>query len=129
MELRRKGFTLIEVLVSVVLISVVILGIVRIRDQQVAAAHYLDSRMRGELSNTLFLTDGIARYDGKKKSAYDLLKGMRIQKDATRRILETQRRSIRVDTSDPIPGLPVPLRIRKIVLKGEFSSRYYRLDF
>jgi prepilin-type N-terminal cleavage/methylation domain-containing protein len=128
MRIERHAFTLIEVLVSVVLIAIVILGILRIREQHLSAARYLGLRMQKELSNSLFLTDEILRDNGKEKSAYDLLRRMNIKKDATRRILREEKRSIHISAPEPIPGLPIPLQLRRIVLKGEFSSQYYRFD-
>ena len=125
----RSAFTLIEVLVSVVLISIVVLGIARIREQNVAAAHYLSSRMQKELDNTLFLGEGSIRYSGETKDAYTVLHGFGIKKDATREILKAKKREIRVSDPLPVGKLPFSIELRAIRLKDEYSSRYYRLFF
>ncbi len=44
----RRGFTLIEILISVVLISIVILGIAKIREQNISVAKYLSQRVQSE---------------------------------------------------------------------------------
>jgi len=51
----RRGFTILEVLVSVTLISIVVLGIVKIESQNQQIAHYIAGRVKSELANTLFL--------------------------------------------------------------------------
>ena len=42
---KRSAFTLIEVLVSVVLIAIVVVGILKIRERNLEAARYLTERM------------------------------------------------------------------------------------
>jgi prepilin-type N-terminal cleavage/methylation domain-containing protein len=132
MRVQRTAFTLIEVLVSVVLISIVVLGVVKIREQHMAAARYLNSRMQTELANSLFLTGGLAqynRYNGKRKSAYELVKGMNIKKDATRKILREEEREIRLSPPLPIGELPIPLQVREVTLKGDYTAHYYRVNY
>ena len=129
MKTFRRAFTLIEVLVSVVLISVVVLGIAKIRDQNIEAAHYISARISHELENSLFLVKGMEGYRGKEKSAYDLLRGMNIKKTQSRQILREIRRTITVSNPLPIGEIPIPLEVRRIGLKGEYSARYYRLYY
>jgi hypothetical protein len=118
-----------EILVSVLLISIVILGIAKIREQNIAMSHYIASRMKNELSNTLFLKKEFLRYDRSEKNAYDLLRGMGIDKLETREILRKQKRSL--DISDPLPlgENPLPVELRAFHLKGSYSSTYYRIFF
>jgi len=123
----RRGFTLIEVLVSVVLISVVVLGIAKIRDQNIEAARYISARISHELENSLFLAKGTEGYRAKEKSAYELMRGMKINKTQSRQILKEIRRTITVSKPLPIGKAPLPLEVRSIVLKGEYSARFYRL--
>ena len=123
----RYGFTLIEVLVSVVLIAIVIMGIVKIRERNIAATHYLSSRMQQELFNSLFLGKEALRYSKKKKDAYTLLRGLRIDRSATQKILKATEREIHISDPLPIGELPLPLELRAIGLRGGYSARYYRL--
>jgi len=125
----HPAFTLIEVLVSVVLISIVILGIAKIREQNIAAAHYLGSRMQQELDNSLFLGKEVQRFSGEEKDAYTLLRGLGIRKSATREILKETKRRIKISDPLPIGELPLPVELRAIMLKGEYSARYYRIFY
>ena len=124
----RKGFTLIEVLVSVALIAVVVLGILAIRQRTLSSAHYLQERMRGELINSLFLSDEALRYDGAKKSAYTLLKSMGIRKEATVELLRKTQRRITISAPLPLGELPLPIILRAVMLRGEYPSRFYRFS-
>lgn len=128
MRTRRSAFTLIEVLVSVMLISIVVLGIIKIRQENVSMMDYITRRIRGELENSLFLSPLVLRYNGDEKDALTLLEEMHVNRIESRRILKAQRRLIHV--SDPLPtetsGFPVLMK--RIMLKGDFPARYYRFD-
>ena len=126
---HRKAFTLIEILISVMLISLVILGLTKIREQDTVLAQYIATRMRSELSNSLFLTRDALHNSGEEKDAYALLRRFHIRKSRTRGILRRQKRKILVSTPVLLPQLPIPLRLITVTLRGDFSSRYYRLIF
>jgi prepilin-type N-terminal cleavage/methylation domain-containing protein len=128
----RRGFTLIEVLVSVMLISVVVLGIARIEEQNIEAAGYLSKRMLSELSNTLFLGKSVGLFSGKGKDAYTVLKreGFKITKDRDIAVLKGIERKISVRKNAPVSkDIPIAIGVESIMLKGEFSSIYYRIGF
>ncbi len=112
------------------LISLVILGLLKIREQNITMAQYIASRMRTELSNSLFLTQDALRYSGEDKDAYELLQQhFGIQKSQTREILKSQHRRIIVSSPLILSQLPVPLRLITITLRGAFSSKYFRVFF
>ncbi|WP_292662950.1 hypothetical protein [Nitratifractor sp.] len=123
----RVAFTLIEVLVSVVLISVVVVGILKIREQNIDAAQYLSSRMGEEMANSLFLGPESLRYNGEKKDAYTLLKRLGVSNDKSRDILKKMSRQIRISDPLPIGDLPLPIQLKAIRLEGKYPSRYYRI--
>ncbi|ADV45327.1 prepilin-type N-terminal cleavage/methylation domain-containing protein [Nitratifractor salsuginis] len=125
--MEKKAFTLIEVLVSVVLISIVVLGIMRIRQQNIAAVEYLEGRMKSELANTLFLDRGSLKYRGEKKDALTLLNHLGIKKSKTREILRKEERTIWAGDPLPIEEVPLPITLRAISLKNRYSARYYRI--
>jgi prepilin-type N-terminal cleavage/methylation domain-containing protein len=70
---QRQAFTIIEVLVSVVLISIVALSAVKLQQESREMALYLSNRGKSELSNTLFLGKEAMRYHKEKKDAYTLI--------------------------------------------------------
>ena len=129
MRASRKAFTLIEVLVSVALISIALLGIVKIREQNLDAAAYIERKMHSSLSDTLFLDKSTLPRKGRKEDAYSLLQPMGIRRSETQSLLRNISRTI--DWSDPLPTgeIPMPLEVRELRLQGEFPRRYYRLFY
>ena len=124
---KAAAFTIIEVLVSVVLISIVALGAVKLQQESRGMALYLSSRSKSELSNTLFLGKEAMRYHKETKDAYSLLSNtFKISDTESREVLEQTTRSIFI--SDPIrlSDDTLPILIDEIMLKGDYSSRYYR---
>ncbi len=120
-----KAFTIIEVLVSVVLITIVALGAVKLQQESRSMAIYLSDRSKSELSNTLFLGKEVMRYHKDEKDAYTLLsKTFKISDDQSRNILKKSKRNIFI--SDPIDlnDETLPIELKEIMLKGEYSSRF-----
>jgi len=119
-----------EILVSVMLISLVILGIAKIREQSIDLSHYVANRINGELSSSLFLVKEAMKYDGTQKDAYELLRAFRIDKLKTREILRDQKR--RLEISDPLDigdENPLPIKVHAFHLKEHYSSTYYRMFY
>jgi prepilin-type N-terminal cleavage/methylation domain-containing protein len=125
----RRGFTLMEILVSVLLISIVILGIAKIRERNIEMSRYIAGRMQSELANTLFLKKEFMKYNRSDKNAYDLLRPMGIDSLKTREILRKERRYLRVSDPLPLGEEELPMELRAFYLKGRFSSTYYRIFF
>jgi len=124
----RRAFTLIEVMVSVVLISIVVTGIIKIQKDSIFMAKYIAGRVQAELSNTLFLTPSAMRYDKSEKDAYTVLEYMHIKKTESRELLREIKRTINI--SDPIPlgELPIPIELRAMMLKNKYSGRFYHIN-
>ena len=125
----RRAFTILEVLVSVTLISIVVMGIVKIESQNQQIAHYISGRVKAELANTLFLVPKIMRYNKEEKSAYTVLEHMHGDKDLTRQALKKITRTIHISEPLKLGELPIPVEVRAIMLKSEYSARYYRIKF
>jgi len=123
----RKAFTLMEIMVSVVLIAIVVLGIIKLQKENIFMAKYIAGRVQSELSNTLFLGKTAARYNKDEKDAYTLLSPMRIRNDKSKEILKKIKRKIYVTDPLPIGELPIPIELRAVMLKSEYSARFYRL--
>jgi len=125
----RRAFTILEVLVSVTLISIVVMGIVKIESQNQQIAHYISGRVKAELANTLFLVPKIMRYNKEEKNAYTVLERMHGDKDITRQALKKIKRKIHISEPLKLGELPIPVEVRAIMLKSEYSARYYRIKF
>jgi len=123
----RKAFTLIEIMVSVAIISVVVVGIVRLQKENIFMAKYIAGRVQAELGNTLFLGKEALRYDRDEKDAYTVLRGMRVRKDESKEILKSITRKIHISEPLPIGELPIPVELRAIMLKSRYAARFYRL--
>ncbi len=124
----RSAFTIIEVLVSVVLISIVVLAIIKIQQKNRSMALYISDRDKVELSNTLFMGDEIEKYHKDKKDAYTLLsQRFKISDLESRTILKKIKRDIYI--SDPIvlSDDTLPVEINELLLKGDYSSRFIHL--
>ena len=123
----RKAFTLIEIMVSVVLIAIVVLGIIKLQKENIFMAKYIAGRVQSELSNTLFLGKTAMRYNKDEKDAYTLVSHLHIRKDKSKEILKKITRKIYVTDPLPIGELPLPVELRAVMLKSEYSARFYRL--
>jgi len=123
----RKAFTLMEIMVSVVLIAIVVLGIIKIQKENIFMAKYIAGRVQSELGNTLFLGKASLRYNKDKKDAYALLSNMHIRNEKSKEILKEITRKIYITDPLPIGKLPIPLELRAVMLKSEYSARFYRL--
>jgi prepilin-type N-terminal cleavage/methylation domain-containing protein len=128
----KKAFTLIEVIMSVIIVSIVVMGALQIEEQNSDMATYLLKRGNAELDNALFLTDRVQRYDKSKKSAYEILADeFNIKDDESRQLLKKIEKKINITESTPIPlgseerGVLFTFYSNEILLNGEYPSRYY----
>jgi len=123
----RKAFTLMEIMVSVVLIAIVVLGIIKLQKENIFMAKYIAGRVQSELGNTLYLGKEAMRYNKDEKDAYTLLGHMRIRNDKSKEILKSIKRKIYISDPLPIGEMPIPIELRAIMLKNEYSARFYRV--
>jgi prepilin-type N-terminal cleavage/methylation domain-containing protein len=130
---KKNAFTLIEVIVSVIIVGVVVMGILQVQSQNTDMAQYLLKRANSELDNALFLTKKAQRYSNDKKSAYDLLIDEFSIKDfESRDVLKKLEKTINVTEAQPIPvGMDeneAPMFVfytNEILLNGTYPARYY----
>jgi prepilin-type N-terminal cleavage/methylation domain-containing protein len=123
----RKAFTLMEIMVSVVLIAIVVLGITKIQKENIFMAEYIAGRVQSELANTLFLGKEALRYDKDEKDAYTLVRKINIRNDKSKEILKSIKRTIHISEPLPIGELPIPIELRAIMLKNKYAGRFYRI--
>ena len=128
----KKAFTLIEVIVSVIIVFTVVIGALKLHGQNSDMATYLMNRGNAELDNSLFLTERVQRYDKSKKNSYDILVDeFQIKDDESRQLLKKIEKKINITEAAPIPigteesGLLFTFYSKEILLKGKYPSRYY----
>ncbi len=126
---QRQAFTIIEVLVSVVLISIVALGAVKLQQESRTMALYLSDRSKSELSNTLFLGKEAVRYHKDEKDAYSLIsKTFKISDDVSRGILKESKRSIFISDPIKLSDETLPVKVNEIMLKGAYPARFFHFE-
>lgn len=129
----KKAFTLIEVIMSVILVGIVVMGAMQIQEQNTDMATYLLKRGNSELDNSLFLTEKVQRYSKDKKNAYDMLiDEFLIDDSESRDVLKKIEKNINITEAEPIPvggtDDDTPLFVfysNEILLNGTYPSRYY----
>ena len=132
-KLNKKAFTIIELLVSVVLISIVIAAILQMQQQTRDMAVYISDRSKSEFTNTIFAIDESERYHGSKKDAYTIIsKSFKFNDFKNKEILEKKEKNIFVTDSIKLVEIedmpPIPFEVKKILLKGNSSSMFYRFS-
>ncbi len=124
----KKAFTLIEIIVSVIIIAIVTLTLAKINKQNEKMVNYINLRNKNELSNTLFLSPEATKYNKSEKDAYTLLSKMGIKNSKTRAYLKKLKRKIYIQEDIPTQKMVVPVKLNAIMLKSKFSTRYYRFE-
>ena len=126
----RPAFTIIEILISVIIISFSIVYVLKIHSENHAQIVYLTERNNRSLEDSLYLSTRILDYHKDTKSAYDLIeKDMRIKELDSRELLKENERSIYIP--DEIQIIPPPdtrgptAIVNEVKLKGEHSSIYW----
>ena len=130
--MKKNAFTLIEVLVSVIIVFIVVIGAMKMSKENKNMATYLLQRGSSELDNALFLTKKVERYSNEKKNAYDLLVDEFSIKDTeSREILKKLEKKINITEAMPMPvggedGAPqFVFYTNEILLNGNYPARYY----
>jgi prepilin-type N-terminal cleavage/methylation domain-containing protein len=130
MKQMRPAFTLIEILISVMILSISIVAVFKIYNENQDRIIYVSERNKHALEDSLFLGTEVLRYHKEKRSAYDLLQQeIKPTKDKSREILKTLERDIYIPEplkilSDPEKG-GLTAQAEEIKLRGTFSSSYY----
>ncbi|MDD2451650.1 prepilin-type N-terminal cleavage/methylation domain-containing protein [Sulfurovum sp.] len=127
---QRAAFTLIEVIVSVMIISFVVLSLMEISSRSKENAVYLSQRNKASFADSFYLLEEISKYHKKEKNAYELLQShFHITNDESREILKQISREIIVPEpiNIPSPGdTTVKAEASKVILKEQYSSSYFQ---
>ena len=126
----RPAFTLIEILVSVVIISFAILYVLQLYTTNKKQIVYISERNKRSLEDSLYLTRNILKHHKDTKSADDILtRHFRIKELDSREILKKNERSIYIPEEIrivPPPNRPGPTAtVNEVKLKGKHSSIYW----
>jgi len=129
----KRAFTLIEVIMSVIIVSIVVMGAMELQSKNRDMAVYISQRGNSELDNSLFLTQKAYRYDKDEKDAYEILRDeFNIKDDDSKEILKTITKKINITEDKDIPismedgGEPIfTFYTNEILLKGKYPARYY----
>ena len=129
----KRAFTLIEVIMSVIIVSIVVMGAMELQSKNRDMAVYIAQRGNSELDNSLFLTKKVYKYDKDEKDAYELIRDeFNIRDDDSREILKTITKKINITEEEEIPisieeGAEPIFRFytNEILLKGKYPARYY----
>jgi prepilin-type N-terminal cleavage/methylation domain-containing protein len=132
----RPAFTLIEILVSVLILSTSIVYILKIYGQNHEQAAYISKRNTQALQDSLFLGRNILQHHKEEKNAYDILSAsFSIDKMKSRKILKGISRKIFIPEPIKIASEPnseggsgPTAEISEIKLKGAFSSSYFHFS-
>jgi len=130
---KKNAFTLIEVIMSVIIVSIVVTGALQLQQQNADMASYILKRGNSELDNALFLTEKVERYSKDKKNAYDMLVDeFQIKDLESRELLKKIEKKINITEAQPIPvggeEDEAPIFVfysNEILLNGKYPARYY----
>jgi len=127
----KAAFTLIEVIVSVMLISGVILGILKLLEESRSQAVYISQRNLVALQDSLYLAQHTLKYHKENKDAYTILDTyFNIDDFNSKKILKEITRDIFIP--EPIDISPLEddgegpkAIVDEIMLKDRYSSSYF----
>jgi prepilin-type N-terminal cleavage/methylation domain-containing protein len=129
----RPAFTLIEVLVSVLILSTSIVYVLNIHSQNHEQIIYISERNKHALEDSLYLDSNVLRYHKDEKNAYDLLQNtLKVDDFQSRKILKNIKRNIFIPeaihlTPEEETGGPAAT-INEIKIKGTYPSTYFRFQ-
>lgn len=130
MKTLRPAFTIMEILISVIIISVSLVYVLQLHSQNREQIIYISERNKLSLQDSLFLTDDVLKYHKEKKDAYEILrKHFKIKESKSREILQSLSREFfipePVNIVAPQEGGP-SATVDEIKMKERYSSYYFR---
>lgn len=131
MKILRPAFTIIEILVSVIILSFAIIFVLKVHTDNQEQIIYISERNKLALEDSLYLTPNILGHHRDTKSAYDILESyFNIKEQESREILKQNERDIFIPEEIeilPPEEVEIPLGfVNEIMLKGQHSSIYTR---
>ena len=130
MKQLRPAFTIIEILISVIILSLAIIPVLKVHTSSQEQIVYLSERNKRSLQDSLFLSSNILSHHKDNKTAYEVLeKFFKVKEQESREILKKFSRDVFIpDEMKIMPleeqGAPTAI-VNKIMLKDKHSSIYY----
>jgi hypothetical protein len=126
----RPAFTIIEILVSVIILSLAIVPMLKVHTDNHEQIVYISERNKRALQDSLYLDPTILRQHKETKTAYDMLsRTFKINELKSREILKKNERDIYIPEAIRITPLPEERGptaiINEVMLKDKHSSNYY----
>ena len=130
MKQLRPAFSIIEILISVIIISLAIIPVLKIHTSNQEQIVYLTERNKRSLQDSLYLDSTILQHHQDNKTAYEILeKFFKVKELKSREILKKNSRNIFIPEEIKIippeeQGAP-SATVNEVMLKGKHSSIYY----
>ena len=130
MKTLRPAFTLIEILISVVILSGAFLHVLKVHTANREHIIYLSERNKQSLQDSLYLSKNILRHHKDNKTAYEILeRHFSIKEDESRQALKKSSRDIFIPKEIkiiPPPDTRGPTAlVNEVKLKDKHSSYYW----
>ena len=130
MKNLRPGFTIIEILISVIILSLAIIPVLKVHTDNHEQIVYITERNKRSLQDSLYLSSNILQYHQDNKNAYEILERFfKIKELESREILKKNSRDIYIP--EEIRIIPIQEQggpsavVNEIMLKDKHSSNYY----
>jgi len=126
----RPAFTIIEILISVIILSLAIVPVLKVHTSNQEQIVYLSERNKRSLQDSLFLSSNILNYHQDNKTAYEILeKFFKVKEQESREILKKISRDVFIPEEVRIipleeQGGPTAI-VKEIMLKDIHSSIYH----
>ncbi|TNF44478.1 MAG: hypothetical protein EP216_02030 [Epsilonproteobacteria bacterium] len=133
MKTLRPAFTIIEILISVIIITLAIIPVLKVHTENQKQIVYISERNKRSLEDSLYLSHNILMHHQDNKTAYEVLeKFFRIKEFKSREILKESSRDVFLPEEMKILSLgeqggPSAI-VNEIMLKGKHPSRYYHFN-
>ena len=129
-QLLRPAFTIIEILISVIILSLAIIPVLKIHTDNHEQIVYISERNKRTLQDSLYLSSNILQHHQDTKTSYEVLERFfKIKELESREILKKNSRDIFIP--EEIKIIPLPEQggptaiVNKVMLKDKHSSIYY----
>jgi len=128
---QRSAFTIIEVIISVIILSGAIIYVLNIHSNTRDEIEYIMQKDRYTIQDSLFLNNKVLNYHKENKNAYDIIEAkFRVNKMKSREILKNITRDIFIPEEihldkDGDMQIPLDIKFQEIKLKDKYSSYYF----